>query len=73
MLMKELSALCRDLEEERAKRSQQEEQVMEMLTLDLQALEDMMTLAKSQGAFANLLGDQEPSPAAPLPGRGPGA
>lgn len=72
MLMKELNSLCRDLEEERAKRSQQEEQMMEMLK-DLQALEDMMAFAQSQGAFLNLLGDQEPSPAAPWPGSGPGA
>ncbi|XP_032706786.1 cTAGE family member 9-like [Lontra canadensis] len=72
MLMKKLHSLCRDLEEESAKRCQQEEQMMEMLK-DLQALEDMMTFTKSQGAFLNLLGDQEPSPAAPLPGNGPGA
>lgn len=72
MLMKELQSLCRDLEEERAKRCQQEEQMMEMLK-DLQALEDMMTFAKSQGAFPNLLGDQEPSPGAPWPGSGPRA
>ncbi|XP_032707089.1 cTAGE family member 9-like [Lontra canadensis] len=61
MLMKELNSLCRDLEEERAKRSQQEEQMMEVLK-DLQALEDMMTFAKSRGVFPNLLGDPRAKP-----------
>ena len=64
MLREELNCLVQELKEERAKRSKQGGQVMEMLIF--QCLEEIVRLTTSQGAFPQLPGDQEPSPGGPL-------
>ena len=67
MLMEEVNSLAQELEKERVKQSQQEEEMVEMLE-ELKFLEEVMRTTTSHGVFPNHPGGQAPSPDGPFPG-----
>lgn len=66
MMTEELNSLVQELQGEKSKCSNQEDEMVEMLKL-FESLEEVMRLTTAHGAFPNLPGLQEPSPEGPFP------